>query len=57
MLNNWDDFIKYRKDGRYTIDNMLSERPIRPFTIYRKNSLFFSSEEGVETAMTFLTLC
>lgn len=25
------------------------ERAIRPFTLHRKNSLFFSSEEGVET--------
>lgn len=56
MINGWDSLIKYRNDGRYTIDNMLVERDIRPFTIHRKNSLFFSSEEGVETALTFLTL-
>lgn len=55
-LNGWDDLIKYRKDGRYSIDNMPVERAIRPFTIHRKNSLFFSSEEGVETALTFFTL-
>lgn len=35
---------------------MLVERAIRPFTVHRKNSLFFSSEEGVETALTFFTL-
>ena len=56
LINGWDDLQKYRKDGRYTIDNMLVERAIRPFTIHRKNSLFFSSEEGLETALTFFTL-
>ncbi len=56
MVSGWEKLLNYRKDGRYTIDNMLVERAIRPFTIHRKNSLFFSSEEGVETALTFLTL-
>lgn len=56
LISGWDDLIKYRKDGRYTIDNMFVERAIRPFTLYRKNSLFFSSEKGVETALTFFTL-
>ena len=56
MVGGWEKLLNYRKDGRYTIDNMLVERAIRPFTIHRKNSLFFSSEEGVETALTFLTL-
>lgn len=56
MVNGWEDLQNYRKDGRYTIDNMLVERAIRPFTVHRKNSLFFSSEEGVETALAFFTL-
>lgn len=56
MVGGWEKLLNYRKDGRYTIDNMLVERAIRPFTIHRKNSLFFSSEEGIETALTFLTL-
>lgn len=56
MINGWEELQNYRKDGRYSIDNMLVERAIRPFTIHRKNSLFFSSEEGVETALTFFTL-
>lgn len=51
-----EELQNYRKDGRYTIDNMLVERAIRSFTVHRKNSLFFSSEEGVETALTFFTL-
>ncbi|TWV61370.1 hypothetical protein FSA05_12105 [Parabacteroides distasonis] len=32
---------------------MLVERAIWPFAVHRKNSLFFSCEEGVETALTF----
>ena len=56
MINGWEELQNYRKDGRYTIDNMLVERAIRPFTVHRKNSLFFSSEEGVETALAFFTL-
>ena len=56
MLNGWDDLQTYRKDGRYTIDNLPAERAIRPFTVSRKNSLHYSSEEGVEMAMTYLTI-
>ena len=32
------------------------KRAIRPFTVSRKNSLHYSSEEGVEMAMTYLTI-
>ena len=56
MVDNFDALTEYLKDGRYTIDNLPAERAIRPFTVYRKNSLFFSSEEGVETAMTYHTI-
>lgn len=66
MLNGWDELQTYRKDGRYTIDNLPAERAIRPFTVsrkcstlslcYAKNSLHYSSEEGVEMAMTYLTI-
>lgn len=40
VISNWKDLIKYRDDGRFTIDNMLAERAIRPFTVKRKNSFF-----------------
>ena len=56
MLNSWDELLTYRKDGRYTIDNLPAERAIRPFTVGRKNSLHYSSEEGVEMAMIYLTI-
>lgn len=56
LSNNWDDLIKYRHDGRYSIDNMAAERAVRPFTVARKNSMHFSSEEGVGVAMIYHTL-
>ena len=56
LFNNWEDLIKYRHDGRYSIDNLAAERAVRPFTVSRKNSLHFSSEEGVSVAMIYHTL-
>lgn len=56
MLNVWDDLLKYRHRGDYTVDNMVAERAIRPFAVSRNNSLHFSSEEGVNVAMTFYTI-
>ncbi len=51
MLNGWDNLVRYREDGEYTIDNNLAERSIRPLTNNRKNSLFYGSERGVEMAV------
>lgn len=53
VTSNWEDFVKYRNDGHYTIDNMLAERAVRPFTVKRKNSLFFSSEDSIESALKY----
>ena len=48
--------IQNNNDGHYTIDNMLAERAVRPFTVKRKNSLFFSSEDGIKSALKYHTL-
>lgn len=40
VTSNWEDLIKYRNDGRFTIDNMLAERAVRPFTVKRKTHCF-----------------
>lgn len=56
MVNGWDDLQKYRTDGRYTIDNMLAERAVRPFVVKRNSAMFFSSEQGVMDAMTLYTI-
>ena len=56
VTSNWNALVKYRNDGSLTIDNMSAERAIRPFTVERKNSLFFSSEDGIESALKYHTL-
>ena len=56
VTSNWNALVKYRNDGSLTIDNTSAERAIRPFTVKRKNSLFFSSEDGIESALKYHTL-
>lgn len=56
VTSNWNALVKYRNDGSLTIDNMSAERAIRPFTVEKKNSLFFSSEDGIESALKYHTL-
>lgn len=57
MKNGWKDLVRYRDDGNYDIDNLAAERAIRPFTVHRKNAPAFGSEEGVQEACLFFTLC
>lgn len=57
MKNGWKDLIRYRDDGNYDIDNLVAERAIRPFTVHRKNAQTFGSDEGVQVACLFFTLC
>ena len=56
VLNRWDAFVRYTKDGRIPIDNNVIERLLRPIAIGRKNYLFFGSEHGGQTAATLYTL-
>ena len=56
MLNGWDELQNYRKDGRFTIDNLPAERAIRPVTVKRKNSIHHSSEEGMQMALGYMTI-
>jgi len=56
----WNQLILYLKDGRYSIDNTLAERTLRPMTVERKNSLTFGSHDGVEVSViyhTFIETC
>ena len=53
VTSNWNALVKYRNDGSLTIDNTSAERAIRPFTVKRKNSLFFSSEDSIESALKY----
>ena len=56
VTSNWNALVKYRNDGSLTIDNTSAERAIRPFTVKRKNSVFFSSEDSIESALKYHTL-
>lgn len=56
LTSNRELLVKYRNNGHLTIDNMSAERAIRPFTVKRKNSFFFSSEDGIESALKNHTL-
>ena len=56
----WNQLILYLKDGRYSIDNTLAERTLRPMTVERKNSLTFGSHDGAEVSViyhTFIETC
>ena len=35
---------------------MIAEHVVRPFTVNRQNSLFYSSDAGVDVATTYLTV-
>ena len=56
MLDGWSGLQKYLEDGRYDIDNSLSERSIRPFTVGRSACKGFTSEEGARIAARFYSL-
>ncbi len=56
MKRGWENLIRYREDGDYSIDNSLAERCIRPYTIFRNGTLFHGSERGVENTAFFYSL-
>ena len=56
----WNQLFLYLKDGRYSIDNSLAERTLRPMTVERKNSLTFGSHAGAKVSViyhTFIETC
>jgi len=60
LHNYWQQLFAYRLDGRYTIDNNIAERNIRPTTVERKNSLFYGSGVMAEVSAvyhTFISTC
>ena len=48
--------MRYREDGEYSIDNNIVERNVRPFTVDRKNTMTFGSEEGIDCVATYHTI-
>ncbi len=56
MQRGWENLLRYREDGDYTIDNSLAERSIRPYTVFRNGTTFHGSERGVGMTAFFYTL-
>jgi len=56
LNNEWPKLIRYRDDGRLSIDNNRAENAIRPFVIGRKNWLFSDSVKGVKASANLYSL-
>ncbi len=52
----WKQIMAYRKNGRYTIDNNIAERFIKPYVNERKNSLFYGSPKMAHASTIYNTL-
>lgn len=52
----WPQLMAYRNDGRYSIDNSIAERNIRPLAGERKNSLFFGSGKMASVSAAYHTI-
>lgn len=51
----WKQLFRYLDDGRYSIDNNIAERNIRPLAGERKNSLFFGSHKMARASAIYHT--
>ena len=56
MKRGWENLIRYREDGDYSIDNSIAERAVRPYTVFRNGTMFHGSERGVENTTSFYSL-
>ena len=56
MKRGWENLIRYREDGDYSIDNSIAERAVRPYTVFRNGTMFHGSERGVENTRFFYSL-
>jgi len=52
----WKQIMAYRNNGRYSIDNNVAERFIKPLANERKNSLFFGSDKMAHVSTIYHTL-
>ena len=56
MKRGWENLIRYREDGDYSIDNSIAEQAVRPYTVFRNGTMFHGSERGVENTTFFYSL-
>ncbi len=52
----WKQIMKYRNNGRYSIDNNVAEMFIKPYVNERKNSLFYGSDKMAHVSTIYHTL-
>jgi transposase len=56
LHGQWPKLIRFLDDGRYPLDNNLSENAIRPFVIGRKNWLFSDTVHGAKASANLYSL-
>lgn len=55
--NLWPTLGRYLDDARFTIDNNVAERAVRPLAVGRRNWLFVAGDAGLRTAAVLMSLC
>jgi transposase len=55
--NQWPTLSRYLEDARFTIDNNVAERAVRPLAVGRRNWLFVGGDGGLPTASVLMSLC
>ena len=56
-INQWSTLDRYLGDARFTIDNNVAERAVRPLAVGRKNWLFVGGDGGLPSASVLISLC
>jgi transposase len=56
-LNQCPTLGRYLNDARFTIDNNVAERAVRPLAVGRKNWLFVGGDGGLRSAAVLMSLC
>lgn len=56
-INQWPTLGRYLDDARFTIDNNVAERAVRPLAVGRKNWLFVGGDGGLPSAAVLMSLC
>jgi len=55
--NQWPTLDRYLGDARFTIDNNVAERAVRPLAVGRRNWLFVGGDGGLASAAVLMSLC
>jgi transposase len=56
-INQWPTLGRYLDDPRFTIDNNVAERAVRPLAIGRENWLIIGGDGGLSSAAVLMSLC